>query len=68
LESESSIPFNEIMQNITARYLKEASSTAIAGCEQVIKEWLTQLESESLRRGLDVGFVGDTIVRLDGCV
>jgi chemotaxis protein histidine kinase CheA len=61
--SNPSIPFDQIMQNITDRYLKEASSTAIAGCEEDIKEWLTQLKSESLRRGLNVDFVGEMIVR-----
>jgi hypothetical protein len=51
------------MQNITIRYLKEASSTAIKDGEKHIKEWLTQLNGDNLRGGLDIHFVGDTLMR-----
>jgi hypothetical protein len=61
--SNPSIPFSQIMQNITDRYLKEASSTANSGGEEDIKKLLIELKSDNLRRGLDVQFVGDIIVK-----
>jgi septin family protein len=61
--SNPSIPFERIIQHITARYLARASSTAIDDCETEINEWLRQLKNDDLRRGLDVDFVGDMIVR-----
>jgi hypothetical protein len=61
--SNPSIPFDRIMQNITDRYLNEASSTAIEDREQDVKKWLTERNRESLRRGLGVDFVECMIVK-----
>jgi flagellar biosynthesis GTPase FlhF len=61
--SNPSIPFDRIMQNITGRYLKQASSAAIEGGKKDVQEWLTQLKSLNLRGGLDSHVVGDKIVK-----
>jgi hypothetical protein len=61
--AKPSIPFDIIIQNITSRYLKEASSTAIEDGKTEIQAGISQLKSAKLRTGLDVQFVGNLIVR-----
>jgi hypothetical protein len=59
--SNPRIPFQQILQNLTVRYLKEAGAIVIKSGEKEVKEWITKLDSVSLRRGLDVGFGGNLI-------
>jgi hypothetical protein len=61
--SNPSIPFEQIMQNITNRYLKEAQDIAIAAVEPDVRDHMALLNSGSLRAGIDIYFVADAVVR-----
>jgi hypothetical protein len=61
--SNPSIPFEKIIETITIRYLDEASGIVIESGEKQVRERITKSESGSLRRGIDVGFIGDVIRR-----
>jgi hypothetical protein len=61
--SNPSIPFEQIMQNVTNRYLKEACDIAIANVETDVRDRMRQLNSGCLREGIDICFIGDVVVR-----
>jgi hypothetical protein len=61
--SNPSIPFETILQNVTTEYLNNACDFGIERGIIDIQKWLATLNSGDLRRGLDVHFIGDVIVK-----